>query len=274
MSQPANPTDRPGGSDPHLDDDRRLDLLHGLLPDAERERALAHLEACAACEELLRADAAAHERLRARGAPPALAALPPRATAPSPAGPVRPAAARLRLAAAWRRPPVRWAAVAMAAAAVLALIVLPRGGGDAWPALSRLPAAGGEVLVRGGDGRTAPDGELGRALAAYERGDWDRAAELLSRLEAPPALRTLRDVYLGSALAWQGNHRRAAAVLAPVAGAALPDPWGSEARWTLYVSLRRSGQEARADSLLAVLSREPFELGERARAERSRLAAP
>jgi len=102
-------------------------------------------------------------------------------------------------------------------------------------------------------------------LQAYEARDLDNAIELLAGQEAAGLQETIRRIYLGSALALKGRSAEAVSVLRTVRAQTLPDPWGSEARWTLYVVLRECGSQSAADSLLRVLARERGQVGERAR---------
>src|ERR1043165_4394852 len=55
----------PAGSDPHTSEAVCIDLLHGLLPDSERDAILEHMKACSVCEETLRRLAGERERLMA-----------------------------------------------------------------------------------------------------------------------------------------------------------------------------------------------------------------
>jgi Flp pilus assembly protein TadD len=108
-------------------------------------------------------------------------------------------------------------------------------------------------------------GELAAGLEAYSDRDLPRAVDLLERARVTTELELLRQVYLGNALAMNGDYETAARVLRKLAGRDMPDPWGSVSRWTLYVSLKESGAEEAADSLLPQLAREPGSVGERAR---------
>jgi hypothetical protein len=65
----------------------------------------------------------------------------------------------------------------------------------------------------------------------------------------------VRRVYLGSALAFQGRYQQAVECLSPLRESVIPDPWGTEARWTLCVALYGAGERGAADSLLSVLSK-------------------
>jgi len=89
---------------------------------------------------------------------------------------------------------------------------------------------------------------------------------LLSGARAEGTLDLVRRVYLGSALLKRGRPSEAARVLDGAAGPSLPDPWGTEARWDLYLVLTGTGSTAEAERLLADLAREQGDLGERARA--------
>jgi hypothetical protein len=54
-------------------------------------------------------------------------------------------------------------------------------------------------------------------------------------------------------------------ILEPVRFSSVPEQWGREAHWTLFVALRGAGRDASADSLLRILAERPGEVGERAR---------
>src|SRR5512140_1348993 len=64
VNQDASSFD-PGGTIPHLSEDRILDLLHGLLPGGERRDTIQHLERCPHCEQTMQLMVAERERLRA-----------------------------------------------------------------------------------------------------------------------------------------------------------------------------------------------------------------
>ena len=107
--------------------------------------------------------------------------------------------------------------------------------------------------------------DLAAGLEAYGDRDLEGAIDLLRSAEASGHLEEIRKIYLGSALAWNGAYPEAVSVLQEVSARTLPDPWGSEARWSLYVALKGSGWQRGADSLLHILSEESGEIGERAR---------
>lgn len=248
---PPHLDQRPLG--PHLGSDGCLDLLHGLTPADRREQALAHLARCPTCEELLRQAAAADERLKARWRlhdHPNVGVLATRAAEGS---------------GFIRRHHLRRVALGIAAVACLALL-LRAGLATRRPQAVILPLPGGveELYQRSADGGdTAP--ELAAGLEAYRRAEYREAAARLSDAKVGPSLETVRRLYLGSALALVGEMGRAADLLQPIATPSLPDPWGSEARWTLLVALREAGRRTSADSLLTILVEDPHELGQRAR---------
>ncbi|MFH1278040.1 MAG: hypothetical protein ABIK65_06655 [Candidatus Eisenbacteria bacterium] len=263
------------GGSLHLDEDACLDLIHGLLTGSDAETAISHMGGCADCENRFRAMAAERERLRAtrrlrsrdggeisveklgRGVP-----LPEEEAERTEPAPLPPAGRN-------RRPRYYLAGGAAAAAMILFLILspfreAPPDRGD----LRWLPPLSGELDFRApGDG--ADDADLDDGLAAYEDRDLSRAVDLLERAEVSGTLGMIRDVYLGSARAWRGENDRAIEILSKVPAEILPDPWGSEARWTLYLAYGRSGAETAADSLLHLLAEEGGEVGDRARGVRS-----
>ncbi len=259
-----------GSRDPHMSEDLALDLLHGLLPTAERDKVLSHLAICPACEAAFRKMVTERERLRAtrvlrtlRGGD--LVVEPVSEREKSSVGLAE------RLAGLWggflksmRRPRLRLVPVAVVA---LLLVILLRPGPDT-SLLHPLPAASEDTHFRASaaaSSAAASSEELEAGLDAYAAEDFKRAVELLESTTTSGSLETLRKIYLGSALAWNGRYHEAVTVLEGVAEPVLPDPWGGEARWTLYVSLRKTGRGARADSLLKILAGEPGEVGERAR---------
>jgi hypothetical protein len=248
-----------------MDEDLGLDLLHGLLSSEESEQILEHLAACPPCEKRFQDMVGERERLRARRV------LPhgDRATGRQGDG-VRekePLRHRKLLGDRWRgflgsmlRPRLAW--VPVAAAAVLLLIVLRPSPGT--KELQLLPTSFEGTRFRASVAASSTELEAG--LDAYAAKDFRRAERLLDKATISGPLETVRKVYLGSTLAWRGKHEDAAQVLEEVALPTLPDPWGGEARWTLYVSLKEIDQEARADSLLRVLAKEAGPVGDRARA--------
>jgi hypothetical protein len=238
----------------HLDEDLCLDLLHGLLDADARERALDHMAACPACDRLFQLRAAALERLRARPVPVAVA----------------PSATTAALPGGWRvilgRPVARGLAAGLVAASVALLLLLGPGvrRDPVVQPLPWLPEIGRSIQARSPLAGAA-SAELSAGLEAYAAHDAGGAVRLLRRAKASGSLETVRRIYLGSALALDGRYEESVEVLRDTATPDLPDPWGSEVRWTLFVALRSAGYTTAADSLWQVLRREPGEVGERAR---------
>ena len=239
----------PGGS--HLSEDACLDLAYGLLPAERRERALAHLRRCAACEDRVRLHAAERERLRIAGVPAAGAEA---ARAP----------VRLRDAGTAWRAWLPYAGAGLAAAAALLVVFVIRAPERPIPA-GWLPPASDLMRIRGSGPTAEP--ELVAGLAAYARHDLPTAIAHLRTPVDDPRDDNFRKVYLGCALAASGSFREAADVLGQTVGFIdfIPDPWSGEARWSLYIALRGSGRRASADSLRRVLAAEPGLIGDRAR---------
>jgi len=288
------PEDPRGGQQgDHLDEHGCLDLLHGLLSSDEEEKILSHLAVCPACERLLRERAADVARRKAtrvlRFLPQGELAVEKRGTA------LRiPEHEKHRsrgivgqvwrsLWVACRRPRFQLAAGLAVVAAVFLLILWPHDietpeapGASGSLLLHALPSYSFRLQPREVPG-TGPRDDLMAGLAAYDSGDFEGAVEVLRRAREPgpegahqePGLgrvhQMVRDIYLGSALARMGKYEEVVEVLGAVSLLLVPDPWGSEARWTLYVALTGCGRETAADSLLRLLVREPGEVGERAR---------
>jgi hypothetical protein len=243
----------------HPDEDILLDLVHGLLPSGEEMHVLAHLESCVSCEERFRERVAETERSKVR-------ARESLARPAAPAAPATPAAHRAR----WRwSPRLAWvmggSAAAVALACLAIAVFLPRGAApDATAMLHWLPAADEAVVSRG---LASPDRDpaLVDGLRAYEQHDAARAADALSRAHAEGAMADVLKIYYGSALAWNRDFAGAARELSAVKTFPLPEPWRGETQWTLCISLRGSGDVARADSLLRLLAKDEGEIGDRAR---------
>ena len=252
------------GAEYHLDEDRCLDLLNGLMSPEEKLKALAHMEACPACESLVRARVSEWERSRSE-----IEEVIGRLRVEGNLGAVRtPAIGFLgRLGAGlrtgFRRRLIR-VSVGLAAAALAVFIARTVSRGPAGgPQLDLLPDISADLRFRAED--TAPSGEFAAGMAAYNKRDFAGAVELLRKAQVPAAQTTFKDVYLGSALAWDGRYKEAIAVLRPLTTEALPEPWGAGVLWTYLVSLHRSGDHARADSLANVLAQQSDALGEKAR---------
>lgn len=249
----------------HLDEDRCLDLLNDLLPPEEKLKALAHMEACPACERFVRARVSAWERSRSE-----IEDVHGRLDVESDLGDMRtpavgpPARLGAGLRAGFRRRSVR-VSVGLAAAALAVFIAttLLRGPAEELE-LDLLPDISADLRFRATE-EFAPTGEFAAGTAAYKEHDFAAAIALLRKAEVPAAHATFKNVYLGSALAWDGRYDEAVAVLQPLATEVLPEPWGGAVLWTYFVSLHRSGNHARADSLANILAQESDALGERAR---------
>jgi tetratricopeptide (TPR) repeat protein len=154
---------------------------------------------------------------------------------------------------------------AAAAAAMVLLLVIPRSGDDDFAAmLQPMTELGEEVRLRS-DPPTGQEETFAGGVDAYERGDLRAAVDLLEDADVTSRLDNLRRVYLGSAYARLGEYEEAVRVLEKVSFVSVPDPWGGEGRWTLYVAYRASRRDAEAEAILEELAREPGEFGDRAR---------
>jgi hypothetical protein len=103
--------------------------------------------------------------------------------------------------------------------------------------------------------RLGPGGaELRPGLAAYADSDWNHAAELLARAPAEGAADLARRAYLGSAHALAGNPTAATAALEGLPLDELPEPWGSQAQWTLAMALDGVGRHDDSRRLLEHLA--------------------
>lgn len=268
-----NPSDHGGtGSGAvHVTEEICVDLLGGLLTEEERTFVLAHLGACPTCEGRFQEIYADRERALTlgvvrRGEDGRLVLeereIPEEEAPAAGRGPID--AIRERFGS-FRLPRYRLAG-ALATAAVGVLIVFtalqlgPPDGLDP----HRLPGRMDDLQYRSAVEHSR-DVDLGAGLEAYADQDLDRAVELLQKADVDGVSAIIRNLYLANALAEQGDYRDACDLLKDLPLHRVPDPWGSEASWTLYVSLRRSGQEQSADSLLRLLIDHPGEVGERAR---------
>jgi hypothetical protein len=234
---------------PHLPDGRLIDLESGLLDPASRARAMEHLRTCAACEARLREAHGDAERLALRPAPRLGMGS---GTTPSVARPARPPAR-----------PLLWAAAAAALLVAAAVPwVLRRGlddGLDYW-----LPGDANVLLAR--SAVPLEDDALYReAIAAYDRRDVAQVIALLDSRAIPPEYAPL-NLLLASALEREGRHARARAVLERLDVETLPQPARDQARWILYVSLRRDGRDGEARQVALDLARGEGTLARRARA--------
>ena len=268
----------------HLTEDLYLDLFRGFLSPEERDRVLAHVETCADCEKMFVQWAAHEERVRVRGAlraqPGGALTVEPYLTEDPAASEIDPSEVELGQDAVTQRPATKapdrgfswrrffrpaFGVAAAAAAAVVLLLVMPRlGDDDLATMLQPMPQLGEEVRLRS-DPPTGQEESFVDGVAAYEQGDLRAAVDLLEDADVTSRLDNLRRVYLGSAYTRLGEYEEAVRVLEAVSFVSVPDPWGGEGQWTLYVSYRALGRDAEAEAILEELAREPGEFGERAR---------
>ena len=108
--------------------------------------------------------------------------------------------------------------------------------------------------------------DLLRAVEAYSRRDLGPAIPGLRSAQTTWAEESIRLIYLGNALAHQGDFPEAIRILQTALHKNLPNAWREEGRWTLLVAFNRTGQRASADSLLRLLASQPGEVGGRVRA--------
>lgn len=282
---------------PHLTEGVCRALLNALLSPAEREAVVSHIAACPACEKLFKEKAIERENLRAAialrfgpdgkvifdrlheriGSESAeVDGIAPDEIPNDQTEIVQTEAREIRgqlsgtLAGLWiklraglRRPRYGFG-LGLTAAAILLVLVWPQEQGAPNAALRWLPISAAGASVRASV-EAISNQDLAAGLDAYAARDLDRAIRVLQTTEATGQQEAARRIFLANALAWNGEHADAVSILRTVDAWTLPDPWGSEARWTLYVSLRECGQEAAADSLLRVLAQERGEVGDRAR---------
>jgi len=272
--------DKPAGSGNRdlglsRDEDLCIDLLHDLLPPQEREALLNRMAADCDLEARFRRLVSEHERLRAtrrlERLPTGDLVVTSLDIAPAGRQPAWQGAARRTSRAGWLVRLNRHRGLALtsglaAAAALLVLTVLPREQTPHSVSLLRpLPAYEEDLQVRSAE-TTQLDPELVAGLQAYSDQDYRDASRRLQKARSEGPLETVRQLYLGSALAQQAHWEQVVTVLGAAATAPLPDPWGSEARWTLAIALAETGNQVRADSLLQLLAAEPGEVGARAQA--------
>ncbi|MBU1702088.1 MAG: hypothetical protein KJ970_20165 [Candidatus Eisenbacteria bacterium] len=266
-----------GGSSGHLREDLLLDLLHNLLPKAERDMALSHLSVCSQCESEFQEMVSRRERLRAMAKLTTNAAGEIELQTRSGSDPVKCGEAASQpvsdqISRTWKgllsilkRPRNQFgAALVVATAALLLVIWSQHEDADTASDLYWLPRSSQEMQFRSGSGDAIHE-ILADGLDAYAHRDLKSAIQHLESAQAMGHLETVRKVYLGSALAMSRRYGEAAELLNSVSSRSLPDPWGSEARWTLYIALKKSGRTSLADSLLNVLAAETGAIGDRAR---------
>lgn len=229
----------------HPSDDQLLDLALG-LPDADTAAALrAHLTQCTACDARFRATVGDLERSRARAA-----------TALAGTGRAR-----------RRTGSIVW----LAAAAVLLVL-----GGVWWNRtgdLSALRTEKAPLLSRFADpGAFAPhrdvsEGEasMRAALGLYEAGDYAGASAALAALDSlSPPLDRMRRVYLADCLARREDWAGVVTATGALRMMDVPEPWQSQARWSLAVAYARLGKVSEARTTLLELERVGSPLSPRA----------
>jgi hypothetical protein len=223
----------------HVSEDRLIDLSRGLLPPDERARTLAHVSACAACEEKFREICGAAAKLAVAESLPTLTAR--------------------------RRRVVRISIAATAATLLIAVLgawVLRRNpapsDAEAW-----LPVESERVMFR-----TLPGSDENalflQAVEAYSAHDARRVVELLGDRRIPPEYDFLR-LLLASAYVRESSYERALTVLDALDIDSLPQPYRDRARWERYLALNRSAKAEEALSVLSELASRPGEFQARAR---------
>lgn len=243
-------------SAPHVDEDRCLDLVQGLLNPAERRIALEHLQACAGCERRFREIAASHAR------------------ALSAAATILPEQVPAQITKFRPRP---WLLAAACIAAVLGVARFARQVPSESAFVSDLESHLPRAQLRGAIRDlqiSAGDTTIAAGLNAYNRGEYAAARRYLETTIAGGRLETVRKVYLGSTLLELGEAVGAVRLLRDLDMKRIPEPWKSETQWNLALALERSGRVATADSIFALLSRERTPVGERARAYRASTLRP
>ena len=240
----------------HLGHDRLLDLAEGLLPADLRATALAHLKSCPACETRFQDIAASQARAQSE----ASTVLGGGAT-------------RFGRATVHARPlrQARWLLVTGAVAAALAIALfsardrVPRRIASQMD--SSLPVARLRGAIRDVQS-SAADSAVLAGLDAFNRNDYDAARRILESTRGKGGMETVRRVYLGSVRLQLGDAAGARSILLGLPEQRIPEPWKSEARWTLALALAGSDHHEAADSLLQVLSAEQGPVADRAKAYR------
>jgi hypothetical protein len=235
----------------HVSDDRLIDLVNHLLSPEEEKLALAHIEACVSCEARFRTVLLDHETAKSLQNPSArtdgkgVISLP-------------------------RRPPRRLGAVALiAAAAVVALGMVYFSSRRAGPEAYWIPLAFDSSSLRAAD--SISNGSSA-AFHAYDQRDAQKTIELLRA--APPVddemLSSLQRLVLASALVNDHQPREALDVLDKLEIFSLPVRWREQAQWVEYLALRDVGRDDDARARLEKLAGYEGDIGDRARAERTR----
>jgi hypothetical protein len=267
----------------HLDEHLIIDFLLGCLSQGENEKILQHLAECPACEKLFQRRAAESERFTAtkvlRFLPDGELVVEKRGTAVRADGGEKEKndlwnyfSSKIlniwnSLHGGFRQPRFQLAGGLAAVAALLLIVWFHSARTPDTPHLYMLRPYSFQLQSRDAL-QAAPSDDLKAGLNAYGKEDFKRAIELLQRTDVPEqaaAHETIRKVYLGSALAWNGDYEEAIEILETVPFPLVPPEWSREAHWTLYVAFKESGREQSADSLIKILSGKSGEVGERAR---------
>jgi hypothetical protein len=256
----------------HLDHDQVIDFVGGLLPGERRAGVLSHASRCGRCERLLQSALTVRER--ARASKQAWIAIDTATARSALAATALASRSRAEPGASWRGIAERWLAprgagalvAAGALAALIGVLVLPGlAQRRALVHVHWLPGSEAEVTTRDLSA-SLPDSLIRVGLEAYARHDLGAARQRLEAAHGRGQLELVRRIYLANIMARQGDHQEAIALLESVPFRLVPEPWSSESRWTLAASLRASGDQHRADSLVEAISQEPGPVGDRARA--------
>jgi len=251
----------PGGAE-HLHPGLGLDIVSGALKREELVAVASHARGCRSCEDLLRqwlgeTEAVAAMALPVRGEDGRFQAA--RASRDDLSQRVAPVSGR-----GFRRRWVVSAVGAVAAAAALTLVILPRGHAPyvAEPYWIGLPTDG--VVSRSVEGRNV-DPRFLDGLAAYELHHAARAAELLGGVQVPGDLGDLARLYLASALYNAGRFEAASDSLLAMDLETVPQPWKDQGMWLLGLSLSASGDREAARSWFQQVAAGSGKLADRAR---------
>lgn len=280
MNKP--PTNDPGRKEhgSHVTEEVCLALLNALLSSEERDQVVSHLSACPSCEKMFAQMAIEREDLRAsmelefgpdgellqhRLREPIAAGSEPSGVGPlQETWPEKAEAFWNRFLSGFRRPRHQFGLGLAATIAVVLILLWPRGPETPDTTLHWLTISDSGSSVRTSvEMRENPD--LADGIEAYAARDLKRAIDVLRKTEASGQQEIARRIFLASSLALEGEHTEAVSILESVDAWSLPDPWGAETLWTLYVSLSKTGEQASADSLLRVLATKRGEVGDRAR---------
>lgn len=237
-----------------------IDLLNGLIADEDARGLLAHLKACADCEQRFVRLARHHETLRSRPFPRL-----------SSEGRIARRAKERRASRRWLLSAVGLAAVLVAVfAVVVPRMVPPADNGAYW-----MPAEDDERTIRARE-EVVELRRLAEGVEAYRNRDLDRATAALESIEfgrLQQEFESIRRLYLASAYVNEKRYQAAVDVLPAREMVRLPMPWRQRARWVAYLANRGAGNTDAAARLLDTLVDAEGDIGKRAREERDRLGA-